>query len=62
MTDPYIPVDPPKRVPNKRYFYTSLRVPIDLMNQVNERVKGIPGMTRIWWILEALREKLEHDE
>ena len=44
---------------DKTRKHIRLGIPVDLLNQIDERVKNRVGISRTGWILEAIDEKLK---
>lgn len=44
---------------SKKWTIINLRLPTDMLSNVDEEVKERIGMTRTGWILEAINEKLK---
>ena len=51
-----------KKKDNKRKStFLNLRIPKDMLEQINEVMKKRVGISRIGWILESIHEKLEKE-
>lgn len=48
-----------KPVEEKKNSYLNLRIPTNMLAQVDEALKDRVGITRTGWILEAIHEKLK---
>jgi hypothetical protein len=46
----------------KKSTFLNLRIPKDMLSQINEVMKKRVGISRIGWILEAIHEKLEREK
>lgn len=44
---------------SKKWTIINLRLPTDMLSNVDQEVKERSGMTRTGWILEAINEKLK---
>ena len=47
---------------NKKWTIINLRLPTNMLGDVDEEVKERIGMTRTGWILEAIQEKLKRSK
>ncbi len=42
-----------------KWMYINLRIPIEMVINIDEKVKDRIGMTRTGWILECINEKIK---
>lgn len=54
--------DKKKEFDPKKSTHINLRIPKNMLNQVDEVMKKRVGISRIGWILEAIQEKLKRIE
>jgi hypothetical protein len=45
----------------KKWTYMNLRIPVEMINLVDEAVDKSVGITRTGWILQAINEKLKKE-
>ncbi len=46
----------------KKWTYISLRIPLSMIEDIDDSVEDKVGITRTGWILQALQEKLQREE
>ena len=44
---------------SKKWAFINIRIPVDMLDCVDDFVEGRVGITRTGWILEAIQEKLK---
>lgn len=46
----------------KKWTYINVRIPVDMLNDVDQTVNERVGITRTGWILEAIHEKIKRSK
>ncbi len=46
---------------NKKWAHVNIRIPVDMLKNVDKCVDSRVGITRTGWILEAIHEKIKRE-